>query len=118
MTFEEQKKKLMSLPWQALHDLAVKKKIDEAEVNGKDKELIITRLLGASLLNDEEIDRLVEDYIYGNRITFTLWKFKETLSEDDYMSLSQLDGYKEPLLKSPYFRNLHFRVYSKNLGLT
>ena len=42
MTFEEQKKKLGTLPWQALYDLAISKEVDEAEVNGKDKDTIIT----------------------------------------------------------------------------
>lgn len=32
MTFEEQKKKLGTLPWQALYDLAISKEVDEAEV--------------------------------------------------------------------------------------
>jgi len=107
MTFEEQKKKLGTLPWQALYDLAISKEIDEAEVNGKDKDTIITRLLSTSLVSDEEINRLVEDYIYGNRITFTLWTFNKDLSTDDYDYLAQLVDWCEPVLDSDYFRNLH-----------
>lgn len=107
MTFDEQKKKLITLPWQALHDLAIEKEIDETEVNGKDKDEIITRLLSTSLVSDEEIDHLVEDYIYGSRITFTLWTFNEKLSERDYDSLIQLTDWSEPELESKYFRNLH-----------
>ena len=115
MTFEERKKKLMSLPWQALHDLAIEKEIDEAEVNGKDKDSITTRLLSTLQLTDEEIDRLVDDYIYGNRITFTLWTFNRALSEGDYRYLSQLEGWKEPVLESPFFRNLFF-LSSDDIG--
>lgn len=107
MTFEEQKKKLGTLPWQALYDLAISKEVDEAEVNGKDKDTIITRLLNTSLVNDEEINRLVDDYIYGNRITFTLWTFNKNLSANDYDSLLQLVDWYEPVLDSDYFRNLH-----------
>ncbi len=43
-----------------LYDLAISKEIVEAEVNGKDKDTIITRLLSTSLVSDEEINRLVE----------------------------------------------------------
>lgn len=107
MTFEEQKKKLGTLPWQALYDLAISKEIDETEVNGKDKDTIITRLLSTSLVNDEEINCLVDDYIYGNRITFTLWTFNKALSANDYVSLTQLVDWCEPALDSDYFRNLH-----------
>ena len=107
MTFEEQKKKLGTLPWQALYDLAISKEIDEAEVTGKDKDTIITRLLSTSLVNDEEINRLVDDYIYGNRITFTIWTFNKSLSTNDYDSLIKLVDWYEPVLDSNYFRNLH-----------
>ena len=107
MTIEEKKKKLMTLPWQALHDLAIEKEVDECEVNGKDKDTIITRLLSASLIGDEEIDSLVDDYIYGSRITFTLWTFSREPSADDFDSLTQLANWSEPILDSPYFRNLY-----------
>lgn len=107
MTFEEQKKKLGTLPWQALYDLAISKEIDESEVTGKDKDTIITRLLSTSLVNDEEINRLVDDYIYGNRITFTIWTFNKSLSTNDYDSLVKLVDWYEPVLDSNYFRNLH-----------
>ena len=107
MTFEEQKKKLGTLPWQALYDLAISKEIDETEISGKDKDTIITRLLSASLVSEEEINNLVDDYIYGNRITFTLWTFNRKLSSEDYASLFQLVDWHEPVLDSSYFRNLH-----------
>ncbi len=107
MIYEEQKKKLGTLPWQALYDLAISKEIDETEVTGKDKDTIITRLLSTSLVNDEEINRLVDDYIYGNRITFTIWTFNKSLSTNDYASLIKLVDWYEPVLDSNYFRNLH-----------
>ena len=107
MTVEEKKKKLATLPWHALSELAIEREVDESEVNGKDKETIINRLISTSLVSDEEIDQLVEGYIYGSRVTFTLWGFSRSLSEQDYDSLRQLTDYYEPILESPFFRNLH-----------
>ena len=52
MTIDERKDKLKTLPWQALYDLAVKKEVDETEINGKDKETIINRLLSTDLVSD------------------------------------------------------------------
>ena len=80
MTIDERKDKLKTLPWQALYDLAVKKEVDETEINGKDKETIINRLLSTDLVSDGEIETLVNDYIYGNRVTFTLWSFRNPLN--------------------------------------
>lgn len=37
-------KKLQTLPWYALHDIAVKKGIEEKEVNGKEKNTIIDKI--------------------------------------------------------------------------
>lgn len=45
MIYEDKRKKLETLPWQALFDTAIAKNIDEAEVKGKDKSSIIEKLL-------------------------------------------------------------------------
>ena len=37
MNTVERKQKLQTLPWYALHDIALQKKIDEKEINGKEK---------------------------------------------------------------------------------
>lgn len=41
----EKSKKLQTLPWYALHDIAVKKGIEEKEVNGKEKNVVIDQIL-------------------------------------------------------------------------
>lgn len=114
MTFEERKKKLSTLPWQALFEVAIEKEIDEAEVNGKDKDAIIDRLLSTAAVSDEEIDALVENYIYGSRITFTLWSFNNPLSQGDYDTLLQLGDRRTTEFGSRYFRNLHFLSVERN----
>ena len=115
MTIDERKDKLKTLPWQALYDLAVKKEVDETEINGKDKETIINRLLSTDLVSDGEIETLVNDYIYGNRVTFTLWSFRNPLTETDYAALADFSGYQEPVLSNASFRNLQvISVVSKN----
>ena len=103
---DEQKKKLETLPWQALYDLAVEKEIDETEISGQDKNTIISRLLSTASVSDEEINKLVENYIYGKRVTFTIWTFNRPLSEEEYNSLFQLSGQRKQDLDSEYFRNL------------
>lgn len=45
MNFEESAKKLYTLPWQALYDLAVEKQIDGEEIKHKEKTEIIRRVL-------------------------------------------------------------------------
>lgn len=106
MTMDERKDKLKTLPWQAVYNLAVEKEIDEVEINGKDKDTIITRLLSTDLVSDREIESLVNDYIYGNRVTFTLWSFRTPLTDTDYSALAELLGYREPSLANENFRNL------------
>ena len=108
MTTEEKQKKLETLPWQALYDLALEKEIDTAEISGKDKIFIIDRLLALALLSNTEIESLVSNYIYGNRVTFTLWSFNKALIEDNFISLQQLENHIEPILGNVGFRNLHF----------
>lgn len=80
----EKIKKLQTLPWYALHDIAVKKGIEEKEVNGKEKSIVIDKILSYGVLTDEEIEQYVNNYIYGDRVTFTLWTFQTPLKDADY----------------------------------
>lgn len=41
----ERKQKLQTLPWYALHEIAKKMCIDEKEINGKEKSVIISKIL-------------------------------------------------------------------------
>ena len=106
MNEQEKTKKLETLPWQALFDLAISKEIDEDQIKGKDKSEIISKLLSEALLSDLEIDDLVNDYIYGDRVTFTLWNFDRQLTEHDYNCIYQLEGAIEPVLRASSFRGL------------
>ena len=67
---------LQALPWYALYDIALKKGIEEKEVSGKEKSVIIDKILSTGALTDDEVEQHVNDYIYGNRVTFTLWTFQ------------------------------------------
>ena len=107
MTLEEKKKKLETLPWQALFEVAVQKKLEAAQLNGKDKSEIIDLLINTVMLSDSEVDGLVNDYIYGNRITFTLWTFSNALTERDYNIIKTLEDSLEPYLPADGFRGLH-----------
>lgn len=106
MTEQEKRKKLEMLPWQALFDLAVSKKVDEVQVKGKDKSGIISMLLSETMLIDSDIDNLVNDYIYGDRVTFTLWNFERNLNEKHYDKIYRLEGEVEPFLRANGFRGL------------
>lgn len=70
MNFEESAKKLYTLPWQALYDLAVEKQIDGEEIKHKEKTEIIRRVL-LSDITEAEIEAVIDDYTYGNRVTIT-----------------------------------------------
>lgn len=84
--------KMNTLPWQALFEYSKQKGIKEDEVKNKDKAQIIRELGERDLINNLEIDRLIEDYIYGNRITFSLWRFDELISDADIETIKQLEG--------------------------
>ena len=45
MNTEETIRKLKTMPWQALFDLAVKYQVEEEELKGKEKDEVIRRLL-------------------------------------------------------------------------
>ncbi len=106
MTEIEKIKKLESLPWQALFDLAIKKEIDESQIKGKEKSVIISKLLIGDSLSDNEIDNLVNDYIYGDRVSFTLWNFEQKLQKEQYDILYSLEGNEEAFLHVSGFRGL------------
>lgn len=106
MTEDEKRKNLESLPWQALFDLAIEKELDETQLKGKEKNVIITKLLGGNLIRDDEIERLFNDYIYGDRVTFTLWNFENGLSDDHYNIIYNLEGETEAFLSVNGFRGL------------
>lgn len=74
MKRDEKEKKLNTLPWQALHDNAIKNGIPKEEVSNKDKKTVVQTILSYDVFDDEKIEELLNDYIYGDRITFTLWK--------------------------------------------
>lgn len=131
MTYEEQVKNLETLPWQALYNVASAKGIEEIEIKGKDKASIIRTILTNSIVDEKEIEQLVNDYIYGDRVTFTLWTFNSNLCAENYEKLIQLEGITEPFLETTGFRNLKILsvkpytdlyeilyVYSKEYGYT
>lgn len=98
----EKVKKLQTLPWYALHDIAVKKGIEEKEVNGKEKWAVIEKILSYGVLTDDEIEQYVGDYIYGDRVTFTLWSFQRILETSDYEKVLGLEETEKEFLISGY----------------
>ena len=107
MIFEESAKKLYTLPWQALYDLAVEKQIDGEEIKHKEKTEIIRRVL-LSDITEAEIEAVIDDYTYGNRVTFTLWGFSKTLSVEDISALKALEQTEEDYIDVEGFRNLKY----------
>lgn len=102
----EKIKKLQTLPWYALHSIAIKKGIDEKEVDNKDKSKIIDMILSYDILTEDDIEQYVNDYIYGDRVTFTLWTFQTKLQEKDYEIISQLEQYMEEKVTIKGYRKL------------
>lgn len=104
----EKEKKLLSLPWHALSELAIKKDIEKTKINGLEKYALVKLIIDEVTLTDEEIEDLVNDYIYGDRVTFTLWGFSSPLNNNQYKKLKELEGRSEPLLDINGFRGLSF----------
>lgn len=94
MNTEDATRKLHTLPWQALFDLALEHQIDEEEVKNKEKSEIINKLI-LNGISDTEIDQIVDDYIYGTRVTFTLWGFSQNLSDEDVLFIKSLEETEE-----------------------
>lgn len=97
--------KINTLPWQALFEYSHRKGIKEEDIKNKDKAQIIRELDNRQLIVTAEIDRLVEEYIYGDRLTFSLWRFDSNLSETDIQVIKSLDG-KEIICDNSEFRNV------------
>ena len=102
----EKIKKLQTLPWYALHDIAIQNGVEQKEVNGKDKEVIIEKILSYGILTDEEIEQYVNDYIYGDRITFTLWTFQESLKDEDFDEILALVNMEDEYLPISGYRKM------------
>ena len=113
MNEQEKTKKLEMLPWQALFDLAISKEIDENDIKGKEKSTIIFKIIHEALISDSEIDNLVNDYIYGDRVAFTLWNFENKLTPEQYEKVYQLESETEPYLQANSFRGLTIFVCKK-----
>ncbi len=108
MTIDEKKNKLETLPLYALHDLAIRKGIAEKEINGKDKSNVVEIILLSGMVKDEEIEDIVNDYIYGDRVTFTLWSFTKPLVENDYKVIKGLGVVDSDAFTNNEFRNVRF----------
>lgn len=98
----EKIKKLQTLPWYALCDIAVKKGIEEKEISGKEKSVVIEKILSYGILTDDEIEQYVNDYIYGDRVTFTLWTFQTVLRAADLEIVRSLENSEEEYLSTGY----------------
>ena len=109
---EKQYSKLNTLPWQALFEYAKQKGIKEEEIKNKDKSQIIRELLDRQLIINAEIDKLIEEYIYGDRVTFSLWRFDENLSGADLKVIESLEG-KEIVCENPEFRKITIQKIDK-----
>ncbi len=107
MDISEKRKQLTTLPWQALYEYALTKNPEEQNIRSKDKNSIIEHILLTCDITDNEIEQLVNAYIYGDRVTFTLWNFKRALSHPEYEALSRLEGSAEPYVDADGFRGLH-----------
>ena len=107
MTKEERFQKLYTLPLQVLYDYALANKLAEEEIRGKDKSTIINLLLSVTDISDDNINNLVDDYIYGDRISFTLWAFEKAICEADYETIEALVGKTHEQLNVKGFRKLN-----------
>lgn len=57
-------------------------------------------------MDDTEIESLLDAYIYGDRVKFTLWSFDSSLDEGEFEAISKLEGLCEPFVEVSGFRNL------------
>ncbi len=106
MNTSERGTKLQTLPWYALYEIAVKNGIGEKEVNGKDKSIIIEKILSYGILSDDDIERYVNDYIYGDRVTFTLWTFQAALENSDFELICSLKNTEQEYLDITGYRKM------------
>ncbi len=94
--------KINTLPWQALFEYSTQKGLKEDEIKSKDKSQIIKELKNKNLIDIKEIEKLIDDYIYGNRVTFSIWRFDENISESDIELIKQLEGRAIPCETNEY----------------
>ena len=106
MKREEKEKKLNTLPWQALHDNALKCGVPSDEIKSKDKKALIKTILEYEAFDDRKIDELLDDYIYGDRVTFTLWKMGTSLSDEKKKVINNLSDMLITDLGLTHFKNL------------
>lgn len=90
MNIIEKKRKLLQLPWQAVYNLAIENGFETEGLKSKTCSEIIDIIFASVDISVEVIDRLIEDYIYGSRITFTLWSFRKAVKDEHYKKLEQL----------------------------
>lgn len=102
---EELYAKMNTLPWQALFEYSKQKGIKEEELKNKDKSQIINELKSKNIIDIKEIDKLINDYIYGNRVTFSIWRFDEDITNADIEVIKTLEG-KEIKCEIGEFRNV------------
>lgn len=57
-------------------------------------------------MTEDDIEQYVNDYIYGDRVTFTLWTFQTILQEKDYEVVLRLEQYMEEKLTIKGYRKL------------
>lgn len=110
MLVSEKKRKLSQLPWQAVFELAVEKGIDEEGLKSKTRSEIIDSIFLEQDVSDEKISKLLENYIYGDRVTFTLWYFNKEVTNEQVDRLLRLETCSKAFIDISGFRN--FRVLS------
>ena len=119
MNNDEIKQKLQMLPWQALHDFALDKGINSEDIQNKEKQDIISKLLLKELSN-KDINSVTDNYIYGARVTFTLWEFSNALNPMNIVTLKEMEGQNESDIGVNDFRGLKFlsvREYYERLEI-
>ena len=100
--------KMNTLPWQALYEYAINKKIKEEDIKNKEKNQIISKLEVMNLINEGEIDKLIEEYIYGSRVSFSLWRFSEKVTAEEIETLKRLQN-QEIECEIREFRNIRIQ---------
>ena len=105
---EEKKRKLSQLPWQAIFDLAKEEGIEEEGLKSKTRAEIIDILLSQKDVSSEKIRKLLDDYIYGDRVTFTLWSFNKEVKEQQIENLKNMENTDNNLFVGMNgYRNFH-----------
>lgn len=107
------RKKLDTLPLYALYDLAIKKGVEKEYKKNKEKSVIIDKLVLCQELDNREIEVLVENYVYGNRITFTLWTLGNKLEVNNFKILYEMEQQEILDLQLRGFRKLKILSVTK-----